>query len=87
MNNLSLILKSIESWNSLVTNKIDNNNSTIFQDIINLTNINGYIEPDNMNNIIEEEGGNFFSNNKDLNNEENSNSKEIKEIDSLDNFS
>ena len=51
MNNISSIGESIESWNLYVNDELDNNNDSIFQEIINLTNINNLSDLNEYNNI------------------------------------
>ena len=51
MNNISSIGESIESWNLYVNDELDNNNDNIFQEIINLTNINNLSDLNEYNNI------------------------------------
>jgi len=51
MNNISSIGESIESWNLYVNDELNNNNDSIFQEIINLTNINNLSDLNEYNNI------------------------------------
>ena len=52
MNNISSIGESIESWNLYINNDLDYNNDSIFQEIINLTNINNLVEFNNISDLV-----------------------------------
>ena len=65
MNNISLIGQSIESWNLYIHNELDNKNDSIFQEIINLTNINNLIEYNNIDNVVN--NNNESTNNNNIN--------------------
>ena len=67
MNNISLIGQSIESWNLYVNNELDYNNNNIFQEIINLTNINNLIEYNNISEIINNNNESTINNNININ--------------------
>ena len=71
MNNLSLISQSIESWNLYVNNDLNENNDNVFQEIINMTNINNDLEYNNISDIIV--NNNIENKEKIENNENNEN--------------
>ena len=78
MNNLSLIGQSIESWNLYVSNDMNNSNDSIFQEIINLTNISNLIEYNNLSDVINNNNNETTNNNNindfvDMNNNTDSN--------------
>ena len=100
MNNISSISESIESWNLYVDNELDYNNDSIFQEIINLTNINNVsdlneynnisdlVNNESMNNLINKNANNSITTSNyayNENNKENNNDNENNNVNDNDN--